>query len=147
MVLQFFLPGVPSIYYGDEVGLQGWKDPFNRRCFPWGNEDTELLEFTKQLGSIRHSCEAFAEGKMEFLVLEDNLVGFSRYDAETGNSAIVLLNRGGATGMVSLRDKCFANYAFSTVISGICDGDAIILPAYSYAVISAVRSVRSEPAE
>ena len=147
MVLQFFLPGVPSIYYGDEVGLQGWKDPFNRRCFPWGNEDTELLEFTKQLGSIRRSCEAFAEGKMEFLVLEDNLVGFSRYNAETGNSAIVLLNRGGTTGMVSLRDKCFANYAFSTVISGICDGDAIILPAYSYAVISAVRSVRSEPAE
>ena len=147
MVLQFFLPGVPSIYYGDEVGLQGWKDPFNRRCFPWGSEDTELLEFTKQLGSIRRSCEAFAEGKMEFLVLEDNLVGFSRYDAETGNSAIVLLNRGGTTGMVSLRDKCFANYAFSTVISGICDGDAIILPAYSYAVISAVRSVRSEPAE
>lgn len=147
MVLQFFLPGVPSIYYGDEVGLQGWKDPFNRRCFPWGSEDTELLEFTKQLGSIRRSCEAFAEGKMEFLVLEDNLVGFSRYDAETGNSAIVLLNRGGTTGMVSLRDKCFANYAFSTVISGICDGDAIILPAYSYAVISAVRSVRSEPEE
>ena len=57
MVLQFFLPGVPSIYYGDEAGLQGWKDPFNRRCYPWGNEDTELVEYTRQMarsaGSIR----------------------------------------------------------------------------------------------
>ncbi|EKC50682.1 protein containing Glycosyl hydrolase, family 13, catalytic region domain protein, partial [human gut metagenome] len=34
MVLQFFLPGVPCIYYGDEAGLEGYKDPFNRRCYP-----------------------------------------------------------------------------------------------------------------
>lgn len=141
MVLQYFLPGVPSIYYGDEVGMQGWKDPFNRRCFPWGNEDTDLLEYTRQLGKIRRSSNVFAEGEMEFVVLEDHIVGFSRFDAKTGDSAIVLLNRSGETGMVSLRDKTLSDYAFSTVISGICDGDAIILPAYSYAVVHAVRKV------
>ncbi len=141
MVLQYFLPGVPSIYYGDEVGLQGWKDPFNRRCFPWGNEDTDLLEYTRQLGKIRRQCGVFAEGEMEFVILEDNIVGFSRYDARTGDSVIVLLNRSGDTGLVSLRDKDLSQYSFSTVISGICDGDAIILPAYSYAVVHAVRQV------
>ena len=71
MVLQFFLPGVPSIYYGDEAGLQGWKDPFNRRCYPWGNEDTELVEYTRQMAKIRREHPAFAEGAMEFLVLEE----------------------------------------------------------------------------
>ena len=77
---------------------------------------------------------------MEFLVLEDNVVGFARYIAENGSSAVILLNRGGDTTMVSLRDKAFGRYAFSTVISGICDGDAVILPKNSYAVISAVRT-------
>lgn len=148
MVLQFFLPGVPSIYYGDEVGLQGWKDPFNRRCFPWDNEDEDLLNYTKQLGHIRREYPVFVDGKMEFLVLEDDIVGFSRYDAETGASLVILLNRGSETGMVSLRDKCFHEYAFSAVVSGICDGDAMILPANSYAVIGAVRNVeKAEPEE
>ena len=140
MVLQFFLPGVPSIYYGDEAGLQGWKDPFNRRCYPWGQEDTELIDYTRQLAKIRREHPAFAEGAMEFLVLEDNVVGFARYIPENGSSAVILLNRGGDTTMVSLRDKAFGRYAFSTVISGICDGDAVILPKNSYAVISAVRT-------
>ena len=140
MVLQFFLPGVPSIYYGDEAGLQGWKDPFNRRCYPWGQEDTELIDYTRQLAKIRREHPAFAEGAMEFLVLEDNVVGFARYIPENGSSAVILLNRSGDTAMVSLRDKAFSRYAFSTVISGICDGDAVILPKNSYAVISAVRT-------
>ena len=77
---------------------------------------------------------------MEFLVLEDNVVGFARYIPENGSSAVILLNRSGDTAMVSLRDKAFSRYAFSTVISGICDGDAVILPKNSYAVISAVRT-------
>jgi glycosidase len=140
MVLQFFLPGVPSIYYGDEVGLQGWKDPFNRRCFPWGNEDTDLLEYTKQLSHIRRKYEVFAQGAIEFLVLENNVLGFSRYDEATGRSVIILLNRSGNTEMISLRDKCFLNYGFGAVISGIQDGDAIILPGNSFAAISAVRN-------
>lgn len=143
MVLQFFLPGVPSIYYGDEVGLQGWKDPFNRRCFPWGNEDTDLLEYTKQLSQIRRSHEVFAEGRMEFLILDTNLLGFSRYDEATGYSVIVLLNRGSDTAKISLEDKRFSNYAFSNVISGICDEDTVHLPANSYAVLGALRTMNA----
>ena len=65
---------------------------------------------------------------------------FARYILQNGSSAVVLMNRSDETAMVSLRDKCFEKYAFSTVISGICDGDAVILPAHSYAVVSAVRS-------
>lgn len=47
MVLQFFLPGVPCIYYGDEAGLEGYKDPFNSRCYPWGKENIDMIELHK----------------------------------------------------------------------------------------------------
>ena len=71
---------------------------------------------------------------------KEKVLGFARYIPQNGSSAVVLMNRSDETAMVSLRDKCFEKYAFSTVISGICDGDAVILPAHSYAVVSAVRS-------
>lgn len=51
--LQYFLPGVPSLYYGDEAGLQGFEDPLNRRPYPWGKEDSELLEHYRTLGRLR----------------------------------------------------------------------------------------------
>ena len=51
--LQYFLPGVPSLYYGDEVGLQGFEDPFNRRPFPWNDIDDEILTHYRKLGAIR----------------------------------------------------------------------------------------------
>lgn len=139
MVLQFFLPGVPSIYYGDEVGLQGWKDPFNRRCYPWGQEDHELLEYTKQLTHIRRTHDVFAEGRIEFLILDPNVLGFSRYDEASGYSVIVLLNRGSNPAKISLDDARLSGYALSNVISGICDDTTVHLPANSYAALGALR--------
>ena len=60
--IQFTLPGVPSIYYGDEAGMTGYKDPFNRGCYPWGNENSELLEWYKALGKIRKENLALYDG-------------------------------------------------------------------------------------
>ena len=51
--LQYFLPGVPSLYYGDEAGMQGFEDPLNRRPYPWGQEDGELLAHYAMLGRLR----------------------------------------------------------------------------------------------
>ena len=51
--LQYFLPGVPSLYYGDEAGIQGFEDPLNRRYYPWENPDEELLEHYTKLGALR----------------------------------------------------------------------------------------------
>ena len=53
MVLQYLLPGVPSIYYGDEAGMWGYNDPFNRCCYPWGGEDRPLVDFVRRLGAFR----------------------------------------------------------------------------------------------
>ncbi len=62
-LIQYSLPGVPSLYYGDEAGLQGFGDPFCRGAYPWGKEDKELLEFYKKLGKIRRDNSVFASGE------------------------------------------------------------------------------------
>ena len=51
--LQFTLPGIPSVYYGDEVGLDGLSDPYCRKTYPYGKEDFEILSFYKELSKIR----------------------------------------------------------------------------------------------
>lgn len=60
--LQFTLPGIPCIYYGDEVGLQGFMDPYCRMGYPYGNEDLEILEFYKKISKARTKyCEDFKQ--------------------------------------------------------------------------------------
>ena len=141
MVLQFFLPGVPSIYYGDEVGLQGWKDPFNRRCFPWGNEDEDLLEYTRELGILRKSSSVFVDGELEFLLTGNELLVFSRFHRDNGQSVILILNRSEQTQHFSLQSDVLKNYALSNVASGICKENELVLPAYSYAALFALRTI------
>lgn len=76
--MQFALPGVPTIYYGDEAGMQGYKDPFNRRCYPWGKENGELVEWYKKLGKIRNENRVFKDGRFEIFSAVAGCVAFSR---------------------------------------------------------------------
>lgn len=64
-ILQYSLPGMPSIYYGDEAGMEGCKDPFNRGFYPWGNEDKKLVEFYKKLGKLRNSRKSLRLGDVK----------------------------------------------------------------------------------
>ena len=64
--LQYLLPGMPSVYYGDEVGMQGFADPINRRPYPWDNQNEELLGLYRRLGEIRRSHAAILRGGIEF---------------------------------------------------------------------------------
>ncbi len=61
-VLQYTLPGFPSIYYGDEAGVQGGGDPFNRSFFPWGAEDSDITEWYRKLGKVRNSLKCLKNG-------------------------------------------------------------------------------------
>ena len=83
VLLQMTLPGVPCIYYGDEAGMEGWKDPFNRRCFPWGNENKEILEHYKYLAVLRKTNNVFKEGKYNCIIHDKGVFAFQRYDEET----------------------------------------------------------------
>lgn len=61
-LLQYTLPGIPSLYYGDEAGMEGYGDPFCRGFYPWGREDKYLVDFYKRLGQFRRSTDAFIDG-------------------------------------------------------------------------------------
>ncbi len=89
--LQYTLPGSPSLYYGDEAGMEGCKDPFNRRTYPWGREDRELLEHYKRLGNLRKSSEVLRLGTVEFFHGEDHRLGFTR--TYNGKRLRVYVNR------------------------------------------------------
>lgn len=77
-VLQYTLPGSPSIYYGDEAGMEGGKDPFNRRTYPWGKEDTTLLNHYKALGQLRKQYPALQQGDIAFFHAGNGRIGFVR---------------------------------------------------------------------
>lgn len=93
-VLQFTLPGLPSVYYGDEVGMQGCGDPFNRAYFYWDNIDENLLHFVKEISAVRHAMPAFKDGSFVPLESGDGCVSFLRKNAK--QTVFVMLNRGDA---------------------------------------------------
>ncbi len=87
-VLQYTLPGVPSVYYGDEAGLQGYKDPFNRGYYPWGHENQTLLAFYKRLGTLRRSLPCLKDGTISFL---SSVLGCTAFVRENGTEAILVI--------------------------------------------------------
>ena len=76
--LQYTLPGSPSLYYGDEACMEGYRDPFNRRPYPWGREDLEFIEHFKRLGQLRKDYEALRLGDIRFIYAGDKHIGFTR---------------------------------------------------------------------
>jgi glycosidase len=77
-LLQFTLPGTPCVYYGDEAGMEGWTDPFNRRCYPWGSEDAELVAWYAALSRLRHEHECFKDGEYRLLLANAGVFAFVR---------------------------------------------------------------------
>ncbi len=75
----FTFLGAPSIYYGDEAGVWGNLDPYNRKCYPWGKEDMGLLNFIKTLGKIRKENSVFKEGLFRILFCDDKTIVYERY--------------------------------------------------------------------
>ena len=85
-VLQYTLVGIPSLFYGDEAGLEGLLDPFCRECYPWGKENSDLLSFYKELGTTRRSLSPLKTGSFEPFIADDGVFAFLRKD---GNSAVL----------------------------------------------------------
>ncbi|MDD3831430.1 MAG: glycoside hydrolase family 13 protein [Clostridia bacterium] len=89
VVLQYTLVGFPSIFYGDEAGLSGYSDPYCRRCYPWGNEDNQLIDFYRHLATIRR-LPCFHGGQFTQLVADDGLYVYTR--SVVGCTVLVLLS-------------------------------------------------------
>ena len=91
--LQYTLPGSPSLYYGDEACMEGYRDPFNRRTYPWGREDPEFMAHFLRLGQLRKEFEALRLGDIHFFAAGDKHIGFTR--SYNGRTFRIYCNRSG----------------------------------------------------
>ncbi len=82
-LLQFTLCGVPSIYYGDEIGMQGYIDPLNRRTYDWNNQDQELLDWYRFLGNLRSNYSAFSQGEYKEIYADNGALVYTRKDLDS----------------------------------------------------------------
>ena len=90
--IQYTLPGFPSIYYGDEAGMQGYKDPFNRGCYPWGNENQDLIYWYKSLAALRNNFDVFKDGKLRNAYSHKSIMSFERYKTlENGDEEVIFV--------------------------------------------------------
>ncbi|MCH5266430.1 MAG: glycoside hydrolase family 13 protein [Lachnospiraceae bacterium] len=89
VVIQMTWVGAPTVYYGDEAGVCGWTDPDNRRSYPWGREDKQMLGFHKEMIRIHKDYQVFKTGSLIYLHNEYGLIGYGRFDEK--DQAFVLV--------------------------------------------------------
>ncbi len=89
--LQYTLPGMPSIYYGDEAGLEGFEDPWCRRTFPWGREDRDLQSYFRHLGQLKNSLPTLQRGNIRIIEAGQGRLTYVRQTAE--GSSLIYVNR------------------------------------------------------
>ena len=90
VVIQMTWPGAPTLYYGDEAGLCGFTDPDNRRTYPWGREDREMIRFHRELIRMHKAYSCLRSGSVIRLADGDNLLTYGRFDRES--SVVVAVN-------------------------------------------------------
>ncbi|MBO4342395.1 MAG: glycoside hydrolase family 13 protein, partial [Clostridia bacterium] len=126
--MQFTLPGVPCIYYGDEVGTEGGVDPFNRGCYPYGAEDEEMLEHYRMLGRIRKEHPVFIDGSFSSVSCVMGCVAYERRGR--GERIITVANRNPCTISYYLPDSGFVSLTGQRV-----NGKELLLEADSAAIL------------
>ncbi|WP_142288222.1 alpha-amylase family glycosyl hydrolase [Bacillus sp. EAC] len=91
-IIQMGYAGAPTIYYGDEAGLSGSKDPDDRRTYPWGKEDKDLVKHYQKIGKIRQDYQnLFSKGTLDNVYGKDDVYGFVRTNED--RAALIIINR------------------------------------------------------
>lgn len=90
VVMQMTWVGSPTVYYGDEAGVCGFTDPDNRRTYPWGRENQELIAFHKDMIGIHNKYRTFRTGSLKMLTVEDDVLAYGRFDIQ--NQFVIVIN-------------------------------------------------------
>lgn len=90
VVIQMTWVGAPTVYYGDEAGVCGFTDPDNRRTYPWGNENKELIAFHKEIIRIHKEHQALKTGSLNMLFWDENILAYGRFLGD--EQIIVIIN-------------------------------------------------------
>lgn len=94
VIMQMTWPGAPTVYYGDEAGVCGFTDPDNRRTYPWGHEDQELIAFHREMIRIHKRYPVFREGSVQMLEWRENVLAYARTDQN--QRIVVIINNSDA---------------------------------------------------
>ena len=81
-------PGAPTVYYGDEAGMEGYHDPFNRCPYPWGKEEKNLVNFFSFLGNLRNKSDVLKHGEFRLLDSQESILAFERF---VGKDSIITI--------------------------------------------------------
>ena len=120
VMIQMTWPGAPTLYYGDEAGLCGWTDPDNRRTYPWGKEDYELIEYHRYMITLHKNLPALRYGSLKQLLADWQLIAYGRMYKT--NQCVVVINNGES-----------GRYAEIPVWElGVCDGQVMYRLMLSY---------------
>ncbi len=105
-VLQFTLPGVPCIYYGDENGMEGHIDPFCRQCFDWEHLNENLIGFYSKLGEIREKYrDIFKDGEFKEIKITESLIFYKR--TKNNRNIYIYVNNSSSNYQLNLNGKYF----------------------------------------
>lgn len=113
-LMQMTMPGVPCLYYGDEIGLEGYADPYNRAPYPWGGGDRDCMSIFRNAAGLRNSHRIFTDGDFEPFSLDKDVFGFTR---RLGDEAVTVLINRSAEAEKDVSIPCLGEYA-SDLISG-----------------------------
>lgn len=138
-LLQFMLPGVPCIYYGDEAGMEGYRDPFNRACYPWGREEEDLLAWYRYIALLRREhSDILKHGKLRSVYAHGDILSFERYiETEYGEKALfIAVNRSGDNAVIPGVDYRRAQFIFGAPYINDTDGPADFkLPPFGFSLL------------
>ncbi|MGI6109080.1 MAG: glycoside hydrolase family 13 protein [Eubacteriaceae bacterium] len=114
-LLQMTFPGVPTVYYADEAGAEGFEDPYNRGTYPWGNEDTGLMDWYKKIIALRNSRDILRKGDWRPYPSDRDLFVYER--TWNGQKLLILINRSQDNpGSFSLADT--GHSAYTDILTG-----------------------------
>lgn len=141
--IQFTLPGVPCIYYGDEVGVEGYKDPFNRSTFPWGHEDKDLLKWYQELAKMRQSCSCLKDGDFIEFGSMGRTMGYYRRDEN--DMLLCVFNAAQNEILFKVPDEFVGG---EPLLGTVLEGDILKIPANCCAFVKAdTPEPKTEPDE
>ncbi len=123
VMIQMTWPGAPTIYYGDEAGVCGFTDPDNRRTYPWGHEDHELIEFHRQMIRIHKENPELLTGSLKRELADYNVISYARFNRKEGCLVLINNNNHEITKEISVWDMGVAREAvMKRLMLTDCDG-------------------------